>query len=42
MIEDYFVDQDNNQIKRKKVAKLVKKNKKREDKIDKIRMAKFE
>lgn len=42
MIEDYFVEQDNNQLQKKKVHKLKKKNKKKDEKIDQIRVAKFE
>ena len=42
MIEDYFVEQDNNQIQKKKTQKLKKKNKKKDEKIDQIRVAKFE
>ncbi len=33
MIEDFFVDQDNNHIQKKKVQKLKKKNKQKEQKI---------
>lgn len=33
MIEDYFVDQDNEQLSKKKVSKLKKKNKLKDHKI---------
>jgi hypothetical protein len=42
MIEDYFEEQDNNKIQKKKVTKLKKKNKWKDEKIDLIRNAKFE
>ena len=41
MIEDFFIDQDNNQIQKKKVTKLKKKNKLKDQKIQGIRLSKF-
>lgn len=40
MIEDYFVDQDN-QKQKKEIQKLKKKNKKKDEKIESIWMTKF-